>query len=235
MSVKSDVPTHPDSGLNKRSSSSEKGAIERYYELLSSGHSVAGTLNTVVPIRSKSEDGDAATVEFSQPGIDEPATDVTPEIAPGGMRPKEAGHPRGPSVLLSHGTENCRTEEPQPAENASLNGNGSDNREQRLCESLAGSASDTVKSVGTYAYADREEAICSSDQKRLRFDKFSRVRRRIAFGVLYAVIAVSISIAGFSIMRGGRDAEPNPLTSPRTFLAEPKPPQFRPRQQLAWR
>ena len=67
MSVKPDVPAHPDSELNKCSSSSDKqGAIERYYELLSSGHSVGSTSNTVIPIRSKSEDGDTVTVELPQ-------------------------------------------------------------------------------------------------------------------------------------------------------------------------
>ena len=81
MSVKPDVPTHPDNGLNERSSSSDKqGAIERYYELLSSGHSVGGTLNTIVPIQSKSEDGDAVAVELPQSRIDETATDVLPRL-----------------------------------------------------------------------------------------------------------------------------------------------------------
>jgi hypothetical protein len=208
MSVKPDVPTHPDSGLNERSSSSDKqGAIERYYELLSSGHSVGGTLNTIVPIQSKSEDGDAVAVELPQSRIDETATDVAPEIALAGRQPKEAGRSRVPSVLISHGVESFSTEEPQAAENASLNELGSDNREQLLRESLPESESDTVKSVGSYIYAGRKEAIRSSDQKRLRSNKFPRVRRRIAFGALYVVIAVFISIVGFSIMRSGRNAE----------------------------
>src|SRR4051812_14187475 len=208
MSVKPDVPTHPDNGLNERSSSSDKqGAIERYYELLSSGHSVGGTLNTIVPIQSKSEDGDAVAVELPQSRIDETATDVAPEIALAGRQPKEAGRSRVPSVLISHGVESFSTEEPQAAENASLNELGSDNREQLLRESLPESESDTVKSVGSYIYAGRKEAIRSSDQKRLRSNKFPRVRRRIAFGALYVVIAVFISIAGFSIMRSGRNAE----------------------------
>jgi len=61
--------------------------------------------------------------------------------------------------------------------------------------------------AGGHTYVSCEEAIPSGDQKQLRFGKFPRVRKRIAFGALYTVIVVSVSIAGFSIMRGGRDAE----------------------------
>ena len=82
MSVNPDVPAHPNSGPNKRSSSSDKqSAIERYYKLLSSGHSVDNTANTVIPNPSKSEDGDAVTVELSRSQNDETATDITPKIA----------------------------------------------------------------------------------------------------------------------------------------------------------
>src|SRR3954468_3609556 len=92
MSAKPDVSTHPDSGLNERSSSSDKqGSIERYYKLLSSSHSVDSTSSTVIPNRSESEGGDAATGELPQSRIDEKTTDTTPEIALPGMYPKEAG------------------------------------------------------------------------------------------------------------------------------------------------
>src|SRR3954452_11073765 len=104
MSAKPDVPTHPDNGLGRRSSNSNKqGSIERYYKLFSSTYSVDSTSNTIIPNRSKSEGGDAATGELPQSRIDEKTTDTTPEIALPGMYPKEAG------------------EKSQAAENASLN------------------------------------------------------------------------------------------------------------------
>ena len=223
-SASNTVPTHPDSSLNERSPSSDKqGAIERYYELLGSGHSVGGTSNNaIVPIRSKSEDSDTVTAEPPQSQIDGAATDITPEIALTGMRPKKAGCTRGPSVFLSHEAETCRTEELQAAGSASLNKLGSDNRKQLLRESLPGSEPDAIKSAGAYTYAGREKAIRSGDQKRLRFDKFPRVRKRIAFGALYTVIGVSVSIAGFSIMRGGRDAEPTSTHVPSDISSRTK-------------
>src|SRR5215217_3734803 len=43
MSIESDVPAHLYNSLKERSQNGDKqGAIERYYELLSSGHSVGG-------------------------------------------------------------------------------------------------------------------------------------------------------------------------------------------------
>jgi len=211
MSAKPDVPTHPNSGLNERSSSSDKqGSIERYYKLLSSSHSVDSTSNTVIPNRSKSEGGDVETEELPQSRIDETTTEITPEIALSGMYPQEAGRPRGPSVLPSHGAESCGTEKSQAAENAPLNELSSDHRKQLLRESLPGSESYAVKPVSTYAYSGRKEVIPSHDQQRLRFDKLPRVRKRIAFGALCAMIAVSISIAGLSLIGSGRNAEPTP-------------------------
>ena len=195
--------------LEKRSQNSDKqGAIERYYALLGSGDSVGSTSNTIGPLRSKSEHGDTVTAESRQSKIDGVLTDVTPEIALVGTAPEKAGCTRGLSVPLSHETESCRTEEPQAAESAPLNKLGLDDRRQLLRESLPGSEPDSVRLAGAYTYASREEAVRSGDQKRLRFGKFPRVRKRIAFGALCTVIAVSVSIAGFSIVRGGRDAEP---------------------------
>src|SRR5689334_19134877 len=121
MAVEPDRPTHPDSDLNERSSSNDKqGAIERYYTLLSSGHAVDSRSNTVIPNRSKSEGADAATTELPKSWVEEAASDITPELALPGMHPNEAGHSRGPSVLLSHGAESCRTEESQAAEKTPL-------------------------------------------------------------------------------------------------------------------
>src|SRR4051794_9833999 len=199
--------------LEKRSQNSDKqGAIERYYALLGSGHSVDSTSNTIGPLRSKSEHGDTVTAEPRQSKIGGALTDVTPEITLVGMAPEKEGCTRGLSIPLSHETEICRTEEPQAAENAPLNKLGLDDRRQLLRENLPGSEPASVKSAGAHTFASREEAIHSGDQKQLRLGKFPRVQKRIAFGALCTVVAVSVSIAGFSIVRGGRDAE---LTTPR--------------------
>ena len=87
-SASNTVPTHSDSGLNERSSGSDKqGAIERYYKLLNSGNSVDGTSNNaIVPIRSKSEDRDTATAEPPQSQTNEAATDIASEIALTGVQ-----------------------------------------------------------------------------------------------------------------------------------------------------
>ena len=174
--------------FEKRSQNSDKqGAIERYYALLGSGHSVGSTSNTSGPTRSKSEHGSTATAE---------------------PRQEETGCTRSLSVPLPHKTESCRTEEPQAAESAPLNKLGLDDRRQLVRESFSGSEPDTVRPAGAHAYVGHEEAIRFGDQKRPRFGKFPGIRKRIAFGALYTVIGVSVLIAGFSILHDGRDTEP---------------------------
>ena len=195
--------------LKERSQNSDKqGAIERYYALLSSGHSVGATSNTIDPVRSKSEHGDTTTAAPPQSKIERAPTDVDPEIALVGTAPGKAQCTRELSVSLSHETESYRTEEPQAAESAPLDKLGLDDREQLLRESLPGSEHDTVRSAGAHTDAGREEAIRSGDRKQLQSGKFPRMRKRIAFGALYTVIGLSVSIAGFSIVHSGRDAEP---------------------------
>ncbi len=195
--------------LKERSQNSDKqGAIERYYASLSSGHSVGATSNTIDPVRSKSEHGNTTTAAPPQSKIEGAPTDVDPEIALVGTAPGKARCTRELSVSLSHETESYRTEEPQAAESAPLDKLDLDDREQLLRESLPGSEHDTVRSAGAHPYTGREQAIRSGDRKQLQFGEFPRMRKRIAFGALYTVIGLSVAIAGFSIVRGGRDAEP---------------------------
>jgi hypothetical protein len=209
VSMEPDVPAHPHSSPKERSNNSDRqGAIERYYELLGSGHSVGGKWNTVEPIRSKSEHGGRAPAEPLQSGIKGTATDISAEVALVGLRPEKVEGTRSLAIPLSYGMESYRTEEPPAAASASLSGPGSDDRKQLLRESLPGSKPDTDRSAGAHTPVGHEEVIRSGDQKKLRFSRFPRRRKRIAFGALYTVIAVSVSIAGFSIMRGGRDPEP---------------------------
>jgi hypothetical protein len=209
VSIEPDVPAHPYNSLKEHSQNSDKqGAIERYYALLGSGHSAGGTLNTVGPIRSKSEHGDTEAAEPPQSRIEGVPTDVAPEITVVGTAAEKAGYPRSLNVPLSRETERCRTEEPQAAESTSLNKRGSDNWEQLLRERLPGSERDPDRSTGAHTYAGRDEAIPSGNRERTRFGRFPRIRKRIALGALCTVIGVCVSIAGFSIVRGSRDAEP---------------------------
>jgi hypothetical protein len=165
-------------------------------------------LSTDGPIRSKSEHGDTEAAEPPQSSIDGVLTDVAPGIAVVGTAAEKTGYTRGLNVPLLPETERCRTEEPQTAESTSLNKRGSDNWEQPFRERLPGSERDPVRSAGAHIYAGREEAIRSGDQEQTRVGKFPRIRKRIALGALCTVIGVSVSIAGFSIVRSGRDAEP---------------------------
>src|SRR4051794_22773966 len=96
-----DVSAHPDSAPKERLKNSDRqGAIERYYELLGSGHSVDGKRNTVDPIRSKSEHGDTAPAGPPQSAIEETATDISAEVALVGRRPEKAEGPRSPTIPL---------------------------------------------------------------------------------------------------------------------------------------
>jgi len=86
--------------------------------------------------------------------------------------------PCAPGLSAPPETGNCRTEEPQASEGRSLNDFRSDDWIQLLSASL-----------------------------HARRGKFSSNAKRIAFLVVYMVAVSSVLIAGFLIMRGGRDAE----------------------------
>jgi hypothetical protein len=184
----------------KSSQNNEKqGAIERYYALLGSGHSGDSNSNNIDPIRGKSEHDDTVITELRKSKTDGVPTDIIPEITVVGTAPEKARYTRG--------MESCRTEEPQPIDSAPLDKLDLDNREQLLRGSLSGSEPDVVKPAGAHTYVDREQANRFGDQKRPRLGRFPRIRKRIVFLVLCAGIGVSVSIAGFSIVHGNRDAE----------------------------
>ena len=87
--------------------------------------------------------------------------------------------PCTPGLSAPPETGNCRTEKPQASEGPLLNEYRSDDWIQLLSASL-----------------------------HTRHGKFSSNAKRIAFLVIYMVAVSSALIAGFLIMRGGRDAEP---------------------------
>src|SRR3954453_18689487 len=78
MSTEPDLPAHLHGVLKDcLQNNNKEDAIEIYYELLSSGHSVGEILTTVGGIQSKSAHGDTTIVENPQSRFDEVATEVT--------------------------------------------------------------------------------------------------------------------------------------------------------------
>jgi hypothetical protein len=77
-----------------------------------------------------------------------------------------------------------------------------------LCYELISSGHSVGEILAAATSAGHEVAISSDELKPLRSAKFPRIARWIALGVVYTAVVSSVSIAGFSIMRGGRDAEP---------------------------
>src|SRR5690349_18200367 len=139
-------PVHLSRVLNEKLQSSDKAAaIELYYELLSSGHSVAEILGAVNPIPGESERGDTA-VEHPRSGLDQVATDFTSEVAWVGAA--QANTPSTGDLGVSDVSEGCRTEGLAAADRASLHELGSEDRQQLLRDSLPGSEADAVELVG---------------------------------------------------------------------------------------
>ena len=78
MSTEPDVPAHLHGVLKDcLQNNNKEDAIEIYYKLLSSGHSVGEILTTVGGIQSKSAHDDTATAENPKSSFDEVATEVT--------------------------------------------------------------------------------------------------------------------------------------------------------------
>jgi TPR repeat protein len=86
--------------------------------------------------------------------------------------------------------------------------------EQLAKELFPESEPDTDRSAGAHTPTGRQVAIRSDDHEPLPSGKSPSVAKWMAFGALYAVAVASASIAGFSIVRGGRDAEPIVVTIP---------------------
>ena len=75
-------------------------------------------------------------------------------------------------------------------------------------KSLSGPEPESVGLAGAHASFGHNEAVHSENLERLEPSRFTNVAKRVALLVVYTVAISSVSIAGFSIMLGGRDAEP---------------------------
>src|SRR3954447_21107602 len=206
-------PVHLFRVLDEKLQSSDKAAaIELYYELLSSGHSVGEILSAVSPIRSEAERDDTAAAEHPRSGLDEAATDFTSEVA--WVDAAQANALSTPGLSVPEDAEGCVTKKPAAADSASPDGLGSGGSQQLRRESLPGSepdfveSPDVVEATGVHTATGREVALRSGDPERLQPNRFPSIAKRIAFGTLYTLAVASASIAGISIVRGGRDAEP---------------------------
>lgn len=207
MSIEPDGSAHLYNVLKEcLQNNGKQDEIELYYELLSSGHSVGEILNAVDSIRSKSEHVNIATAEHPQSESGGVATDATPEVAL--VDETQVHAPCAPGLNAPPETGSCKTEEPQASTGPPLNEFRSGDWIQLLSASLPRSGRDIVRAISAHIFTGREVAIRPGDVERVRCGKFSYTAKRIAFLVVYTGAISSASIAGFSIMRGGRDAEP---------------------------
>ena len=206
MSIEPNTSIHLDGVLEGRLQNMDKQRkIDLYYELLNSGHSVGEILNAVGPIRSKSKHGDTAISDHPQSELDG-VTDVASEAAL--VDAARADALCLPGLGVTEEAERCRTEKPQVTQSPSLNRPGSDDGEQLLGKSLPGSEPNIVRPAGANAFLSHDEAVCSESLERLESSKDPSVARRVALLAVCTIAISSVSIAGFSIMLGGRVSEP---------------------------
>ena len=206
MSIEPNTSTPLDGALEGRLQKMDKQKeIDLYYELLNSGHSVGEILNAVGPIRSKSKHADTATSDHPQSELDG-VTDVASEAAL--VDTARANALCLPGLGVTEEAESCRTEKPQVTQSPSLNRLGSDDGEQFLGKSLPRSEPEIVGLAGAHASLSQNEAVRSESLERLEPSKDPSVARRVALLAVCTIVISSVSIAGFSIILGGRDAEP---------------------------
>ena len=206
MSIEPNTSTHLDGVLEGRLQNMDKQReIDLYYELLNSGHSVGEILNAVGPIRSKSKQGDTATSDHPQSEPDG-VTNVASEAAL--VDAARADALCLPGLGVTEEAESCRTEKPQATQSPSLNRLGSYDGERLLGKSLPGSEPNIVGLAGANTSLSHGEAVRSESLERLEPSKDPSIARRVALLAVCTIAISSVSIAGFSIILGGRDAEP---------------------------
>jgi hypothetical protein len=210
MAQEPDGPAHLYHALSDRLQNNDKdGAIELYYELLSSGHSVGEILNGVDPVRSKAEQRNTAIAEPPRSEAEEAATGlaceaVLAEAAPAGR--SGASDPSGPCD--ADGVEAGGTGEPGAAGNAPRDAFGPDNRERRQRESPSEAEPDIAGPAGVYSSKDAEAAFDAGNRERPWSGKFPGIVKTVAFWALCTGAIASASIDGFAILRREHRTEP---------------------------
>src|SRR3954447_15218025 len=129
-SVKSEgVPVQLNSALRERLQDTDKNnAIELYFELLSSGHSVGDILEALNSIQSKSVHVGAVTVEYTRAKPNKTPTSIAAEIS--SLQQTQAKTWCTIDLSNSHAADNGRTEQAQAAESTQLKERASDNGDQ---------------------------------------------------------------------------------------------------------
>jgi len=209
MSIEPNMSAHLDGALEGRlQNMDQQREIDLYYELLNSGHSVGEILNAVGPMRSKSKHADTATSDHPQSELDG-VTNVASEAAQ--VDAAWADALCLPGLGVTEEAESCRTDESRVIQSPSLNRLGSDDGERLLGKSLPRSEPEIVGLAGAHASLSQNEAVRSESLERLEPSKDPSVARRVALLAVCTIAISSVSIASFSIMLGGRDAEPTTI------------------------
>jgi hypothetical protein len=194
--MKPDVSVHLIPTLRKRLQDSDKqAAIELYYELLSSGHTIGEILNAANSIQCKAGHSDTVTAEHSQSKLNRAPTDAAAEVASADGAQVDA--PFNPGLSVSHTADNRRTEEPSAADSAPLGGRALDEQEQ-LPDSLSGSELDILEPADAEIPASSDVMRRSGDLERIGPARFPGFARRIAFGALGTAAVVCVAVIGFS-------------------------------------
>lgn len=209
--MESDVPAHLHGVLKERLQNSDKQeAIDLYYELLSSGHSVGEILKAVESLQGNSGHNSSAILQ-PQPAAHGTATRHASEIAEVGAAEVNTQDSNGLGLFgdveircaeeykasKKHGTVEIRTNNDLVA----------DNREQRFPESLIRSTAGVTSLEGAHISTGREIAVHRDDQKPFQPAKRRVIGKKIAFAVLYTATVASVAIAGFSVLNNGHNAE----------------------------
>jgi hypothetical protein len=206
MANQPDVPAHLYRALNERPRNSDKESeIELYYELLSSGRSVGEILNGVGPVPGKPRNGGAATAEYPRSGPDAAASAVASEAAPAGAAQANPRATGGPSAFEA---ESSGTAKARASERAPLDDPGTGNREQLRRENSPEPEPDGVVPARADAFNGRKATTHTADRERLWSGRFPGIAKSIAFWALYTGAVASVSIAGFSLVRGDHATEP---------------------------
>ena len=200
------MPVQINSTFKERLQNIDKtDAIELYYKLLSSGHSVGAILGALNSIQSTAEHGDAATAEQPRIKFDKAPTDIA------SVQGRQANIQHTPDTSTSLTSNEGRTEPAQAAESAPLNGQEADNRGQ-IPDNLSGSEPDIPATADPQTETNCDPTLCPGDQEPIRPGKSRGIGRRVAFGTLYAAAVTSAVAVSFSIVPIIRDAQ---LTSAR--------------------
>src|ERR1051325_11255665 len=156
--MRPNMPAHLYGTLKERLQNGDKQeAIELYFELLSSGHSVGEILSAVGALRNNSEQDCSAILKGSQSTVDGATTERASAIGLSGAA--KANVQDGHGLSLFGDSEIRRPEKHEAIESAPHNEPAPNGREQLLPESLTGAGPDIAGPAETHVSTGREIAL----------------------------------------------------------------------------